>query len=63
MQLAVKKMYKLPSTTPCPEVAAMAKLSGANHVVQMYCSWSEKVSGRTYVYIAMKLFERYPLKL
>lgn len=64
MPLAVKKVSKERKGNPCSEVEAMAKLSGANHVVQIYCAWSENVvSGLGYVYIGMEVFERYLLKL
>uniref|UniRef100_A0A0E0D050 non-specific serine/threonine protein kinase n=1 Tax=Oryza meridionalis TaxID=40149 RepID=A0A0E0D050_9ORYZ len=58
MPLAVKKVSKERKGNPCSEVEAMAKLSGANHVVQMYCAWSENaVSGLGYVYIGIEVFE------
>uniref|UniRef100_A0A0E0KDF1 non-specific serine/threonine protein kinase n=1 Tax=Oryza punctata TaxID=4537 RepID=A0A0E0KDF1_ORYPU len=58
MPLAVKKVSKERKGNPCSEVEAMAKLSGANHVVQMYCAWSENVvAGLCDVYIGMEVFE------
>uniref|UniRef100_J3LNL6 non-specific serine/threonine protein kinase n=1 Tax=Oryza brachyantha TaxID=4533 RepID=J3LNL6_ORYBR len=59
MQLAIKMINKVPKGTPCSEVEAMVKLSGLDHVVQMYSAWCENVvSGQSDVYIGMEFFER-----